>query len=296
MNRRTRGYSLLELLVALPLIAIVGAVCVQLLLGVHRRTLHDDGALGATREMRHGAGVLVSELRGLRAEDLIAWSDTAIEFEATVGVAIVCATSSSRTMIVLAGSAAEPTPALRTPLDPVWNTAPQAGDLVDVQLANATLTHEPLRRTHALQHTSSSTQCATSPLSTTNSATALGITDTLAWQSLAGTPVRVRRRTRYSLYRASDGDWFLGRRTRGPSGWDVIQPVAGPLLAARDRGLIISVLDGAGNRVSAPSALAARVSLQLRAPRRTGRAAVSVPTIDSATVDVALHADRSDAS
>lgn len=297
MSRRPRGYSLLELMVALPLVALLGAVCVQLLLSVHRRALHDDGALGATREMRHGAGVLASELRNLRADDLIAWSDTAIEFDATVGVAIVCAssTSSSRSTITLSGSAGDPTPAQRTALDPVWNMSAQAGDVVDVYLVVAPLTDAPVRRSHVLHSVTTSSQCAVSPLVAATTATALVLSDTMSAPVSTGAPLRVRRRTRYSIYRASDGDWFLGRRTRGPAGWDVTQPVAGPLLAARDRGLVITVRDGAGNPLSLASPQAARVSLQLRAPRRAGRASVASPSVDSATVDVALHADREDA-
>ena len=93
------GSTLIDILVALPLIALLGILAIQLLLGVHRSVIRTDGALGATRELRHGASVLSSEIRGLRPQDLVAWADTAVEFDATVGMGVACAISADRTSI-----------------------------------------------------------------------------------------------------------------------------------------------------------------------------------------------------
>src|SRR6186713_2892475 len=91
-----RASTLIDVLVALPIIALLGVVAIRLLLSVHRSVIHTDGALGATRELRHGASVLSSELRGIRPRDLVAWADTAVEFDATVGTGVTCAVSADR--------------------------------------------------------------------------------------------------------------------------------------------------------------------------------------------------------
>ena len=106
-----------------------------------------------------------------------------------------------------------------------------------------------------------------------------------------GTPIRVTRRTRYSLYRAGDGDWYLGRRTMGPAGWDVAQPVAGPLSSAGDRGLRIVVRDRRGDALGSVRGMPARVSLLVRAPRRAGRAAPTPVRTDSLHIEILLRAE-----
>lgn len=290
------GFTLIEILVALPLVALVGTVCVQLLLAVHRRVLHDDGWLAATRELRHSSAMLSTELKSLRPLDIVAWSDTAIEFDGVVATAIVCAANRSRGTVTLAGSAGDLNSAQRHILDVVRNTPAQTGDRVALFTAGATPSDAPREIGAILRSVSSSHDCDASPLQIAGaSATQLILTDSLIAAVAVGTPARITRRTRYSLYRASDNDFYLGRRTFGVAGWDVIQPVAGPLMPARDRGLVVTVRDSSGSRISpsvVPSSNAARVSLEMRAPRKSGRANSSVQHIDSTLVDVALRAHR----
>lgn len=291
-----RGSALIDALVALPLIALLGAVAVQLLLGVHRAVVRTDGALGATRELRHASSVLASELRGLRSRDVVAWSDTAVEFEATVGIGITCAVSADRTSIgvVAADPAAEADVHANgaDALAAMWNQPPQPGDRVLAWLAGATPVDSLARVELTVRTFATGTACAGSPL---NPAGALHddritVTTPVPGTLAIGTPLRLTRRTRYSLYRASDGDWFLGRRTRGPSGWDVIQPVAGPMLPARALGMVITVHDTSGAAIRDDSAgTPARVGIALRAPRKAGRATPATVVTDSVFIEVALR-------
>ncbi len=313
-GHRSAGHTLLEVLIALPLMALLGAVAVQLLLTMHRRSLHDDGVFAASRELRHGATVLSTELRGLRAADVVAWSDTAIEFEGTVGVGVVCAHDVPGAMVAVAGGAAALVNGMPDPLDVVWNTPPQPGDRLLGWTSGASLTDQPMERALTVRSVGAGRQCLTSPLQTVGAAggTAIAVVEAAGRALGTGTPVRITRRARYALYRAGDGDWYLGRRSLGPTGWDVIQPVVGPLLAARARGLLIMVRDRDGAPLAArqtapttspatspptspptsPIVAPARVSVQLRALRRAGRAGVAQPTVDSIAVEVALRADR----
>ncbi len=63
-----------------------------------------------------------------------------------------------------------------------------------------------------------------------------------------GVPIRVTRPARYSLYRASDGAWYLGQRDWNPATlrFNTIQPVSGPFLSAASDGLHFRYFDSTG--------------------------------------------------
>jgi hypothetical protein len=118
-----------------------------------------------------------------------------------------------------------------------------------------------------------------------------------------GAPVRFIRRGRYSLYRAADGDWYLGYRrcsAVGSSACGAIQPLSGPYRAystyARSTGLLFEYFDDLGARLgvgSSPLTLA-RVDISARTESRQrlmveGHARVPG---DSATVAVAVRNRR----
>jgi hypothetical protein len=65
---------------------------------------------------------------------------------------------------------------------------------------------------------------------------------------MIGAPVRVTRLVRYSLYRASDGAWYLGLREWNPTTvkFNTVQPLSGPFLSAARGGLSFRYLDTAG--------------------------------------------------
>lgn len=91
MTRARAGSTLVELLTALPLMAIAtGAVLLILAQAAHdgRLTAH---AQGNTRERRHARQLLQAELAPLAARDLVTVHDTVLEFWAAEGVALLCA-------------------------------------------------------------------------------------------------------------------------------------------------------------------------------------------------------------
>jgi hypothetical protein len=67
-------------------------------------------------------------------------------------------------------------------------------------------------------------------------------------------PVRITRPLRYSLYRASDSQWYFGERDwSGASGrFNTIQPIAGPFLPAASGGLAFAYFDSAGAVLPTP--------------------------------------------
>lgn len=294
MKRRVpSGTTLLELLVALPLMALLGGVAVLLLLQTHRAVRASDGIIAANRELRHAVAVLSSDLRPLRGIDLIAWSDTAIEFNAMVGAGIVCeGRGSLRQLDLLPITDHDPA---RTS----WSSTPQLGDAVTAWRSSGISGIPEAVQVRVLRITSAR-GCAASPLVQHSSLPAalvqrILLADTLPRALLLGSPVRVTRRVRFATYQSSDGLWYVGRTTWSAGSWDVIQPVAGPVLAPRARGIRFDVRDSLGTSVRPGGPRPAQLHIELRALRRasgTGRAGDPVMT-DSVRVDLSLRGDRS---
>jgi hypothetical protein len=230
---------------------------------------------------------------------LVAWTDTAVEFDATVGTGVTCAVSPDRMSVDVVASdadaAADASAIGADALAATWNQPPQPGDRALIWIAGPTPADSLRDLEVSVRAVVPGTSCGLSPLTAFRGGVSerIELSASIPGALAIGTPIRIMRRTRYALYRASDGDWFLGRRTQGPSGWDVIQPVAGPLLPARAFGMVVTVHDAAGAPMSDPvSGTAARVGVALRAPRKAGRATTATILSDSAFIEVALRGAR----
>lgn len=278
--RMRAGSTLVELLAALPIMGIVGTLAILLLLVAQRQARRADESGGAVRELRHASVILGAELRPLRPADLVAWSDTSLEFQSLIATGIACDVRNVNAAINMlpAGEA--------DPLDTRTTMPVQDGDQVRAMLASAGVEAAPQPWETVTSSITSTTACAGSVLrSSPGPGLQLALDAAPPAQFAEGTPVRVTRRTRYQLYRASDGSWYLGRASRGRTAWEGVQPVAGPFTSAAARGARFIVRDSAGNALSAgPSPLAASVHVELRAARRGAFTAA-----DSSFVAVALR-------
>jgi type II secretory pathway pseudopilin PulG len=284
-SRTPRGGTLLELLVALPLAALLAAVAAATLLGSWRLVRRGDASLGSMRELRHAQAVLVSELRPLRARDLRAASDSALEFDALLGTGVVCASAT--------GAADRVEVAAPDPADPrgiSWASSVQVGDILT--LWRTATAGEALLREHrtTVQGIAWGAACATSPWLAgwaDRRTVRLTLSDPSPTPLAIGAALSAYRPTRLSLYRSATG-WFLGKRTRNSGAWDVIQPVAGPFLSAGQGGMTTQVIDAAGT-VAGSLVAAAGIRVELRADRTAdGRAAARR---DTAVFDVVLRAE-----
>jgi type II secretory pathway pseudopilin PulG len=285
------GNTLIELLVALPIAAILGAVAVAQLLNTHQLARQLNSSSEIARELRQAGEVIASEIRPLSAADLIAWSDTAIEFHALIGSGVVCAlpTRNALDLLPLSGS-----DVLRTS----WFATPQTGDNIWTIPADS----EPAPRAQrwemsTLQSVGAtpSSACATLPLlsaGTGNGSPAqrLTLTATLPHGPEAGALVRITRHVRYSLYRASDRQWYLGRKSFDHGGWTTIQPVAGPLQSAVDKGLLLQVRDSVANIIpSGDTRTPHTIAFAMHATSRWMRTAAQYGVADSLTLNISLR-------
>ncbi|MEP6765591.1 MAG: type II secretion system protein [Gemmatimonadaceae bacterium] len=285
------GNTLVELIVALPIAALLGTVAMGLLLDTHRLARRLQSTTEIARELRQAGAVLTSELRPLTAANVIAWTDTSFEMHAVVGSGVVCASPAPNIidMMPLGGN-----DALRT----AWFAEPQPGDNVWVTASDTTLMPATARwemfALSSIAATSVST-CTSRALFTNGfGAGSRPIRLTLSAGANAtphaGTIVRITQRARYSLYKASDNLWYLGRKSLGPTGWSTIQPVAGPLDSPPKRGLLVQVRDSVENTFNfgvlrTPHS----VALKLRASTQWLQSASKPGVIDSVLVHVALR-------
>ena len=281
------GSTLVELIVALPLAAMIGVVAVALLLNTHKLARRLDSTTEIARELRQAGAVLVSEIRPLSADDVIAWTDTSLDVHGLAGSGIVCATPAANLIDLLPLNGDD---VLRTS----WFAAPQSGDAVYSVSPDSTMVPRDGQwraSSLAAYATPGSSQCVARPLMTLGSSSTgnvirLTLAAGLAIRPALGSPVRITRRTRYSLYKASDAQWYLGRKTYNGMAWTTIQPVAGPLDKPMLRGLLIQVRDSASNVLPSGSLGTPRsIALMLRGSSPWARA----PGIPGARDSVVLH-------
>jgi hypothetical protein len=219
----------------------------MLVLNSQRTSRSIDGRTSRTRELRHAAAAIAAELRSVRSRDLHAWNDTLVEFDATVGIGFICATPSANVVDLLPSSGND---ALRS----TWNSAVDIGDRIHLAATPPNPTETPELHDAAITDIgTSSTACSASSLRPLVPGTITRITITPAPTAppLLGTTARVVRRTRISLYKTSDNEWFVGMRSLHTSGWETTQPVAGPFASAAQRGLRFTLVSRGGATLAA---------------------------------------------
>lgn len=246
VNRSRTGFTLIELIVAGTLAAIVGTT---LMLTLRRQERFYGSATEVMRlrsQLRDAADALVADIRGAAVSryGLALMTDTALELYTTLGSSVVCATPVGRTLFLPPAKLVSGT-VLTSLLAP-----PDTGDLVliySIPSGDPDSARWIESRLSAFGTRSIASSCPASTGFTSALDAAAGSTGyavTLAANPppglRRGAPVRFIRRARYSLYRSSDGDWYLGYRRCnpvGPSICSTIQPVSGPYLPQSQTGM-----------------------------------------------------------
>lgn len=255
-----RGFALAELLVAVLLIAIVGGTIASALRR-QQQLFRSIAVMVSTRgDVRDAAEVLAADLSSVSPVDTLPLAaDSAIEFLGLIGTSISC----------------DPAPGyvIRLPPEKLQSgyrlttllAAPDSGDvLLVLNYDSAATAGEPRWDRHVIAAVSSATASSACP-STTGFTTAADQTAPSYVVTLSGAvsdgvssgaPVRILRRTRYSLYRSSDSRWYLGQRRcdpLGPSSCRPIQPVSGPYAgysSAGRSGVSFDYFDAAGTALT----------------------------------------------
>ncbi|HEY0969463.1 MAG TPA: type II secretion system protein [Gemmatimonadales bacterium] len=268
--RARGGFTLVEVLVVIAMLAIVGGAIMSLLNRQQRFYRGVNETVSVRRELRNGASLLPLEARSLSTPggDVLEMQPTAFAFRATMGSSVACDLSGSEFFL-------PPTNLAQHTLT-AWYSPPVPGDLLfafdDVDDAGA---DDDEWRAYTISEVGTTTSaCASSPLMhATLDAASLkprwrvevdggGIEPTI----VPGTVLRLTRPVRYSLYPEASGRWYLGYEEQRGGKWSDVEPVSGPYLptgAGKSGGLEFAYHDATGATTTNPKSVA-RVAVVLR--------------------------------
>jgi hypothetical protein len=274
-QRPRRAFTLVELLVALPLATGIAVLSALLLLRISRVTHTVTGKVAAAAELRHARQVLAHHLAPLAAGDVLLVQDSLIEFRATLGVVLLCELPIGDRVVVGEAPSSEGSF--------LWSV--RAGDELRLWNGPVPATAAPSARTlRVLESAAPMAAGFCAPGGHVRVRRWRVAVGPFATTAVPGTPVQIMRRTRFSHYRATSG-WWLGQRTFDGNNWDVVQPVAGPFLTHHERGVRFALRTPGGEYTSHRDS-AASVSVLLRAPAR-----VPGKPADSVWMEIAMRAE-----
>jgi type II secretory pathway pseudopilin PulG len=274
---RRIGVTLIELAVVLALLGIVGGAIGATLVRQQRFYRGASELLYARESVRDALEVLSTDIRGMAVADTVRLlADSAIEFFAGIGGSVVCQSLNAFEVGLPAANGARGN-TLTSLL-----TQPDSGDLALFYHAGSDRSPAEWERSRvsAFGARAAASGCPeSSGFGASGAAKSFVVTLSapLTGGVERGAPVRFIRRGRYSLYHASDGEWYLGYRrcnAIGPSNCGAIQPLSGPYRAYNSNpkrtGLLFEYFDAAGDRLDVGSqALSlARVDVTARAESR----------------------------
>ena len=298
-----RGFTMIELLVALVLLGLVSAALYRVLVNNQRLYFAQTQRIDLSQNIRAATSILPAEFRELDAfdGDILAMSATSIQLRAMRWVSFICVTPGlpgAFTMTIRGGQTGQPMyfgarsitatdglliyldgdPTTRT--DDYWvpatitamgaagtatcPTVPAGGGGAAVPAAQQPATQVTFNGTF---------------IAGTNIANAIPL----------GAPVRGYETVTYQLYQpAGDPLWYIGFQPAGGT----MQPLIGPILA---NGLTFTYYNAAG-AVTATRTQVARIDITVRARTtsaiRGGGMAPAAVLVDSISTSVALRNNR----
>lgn len=214
-----RAVTLAELLVALVLAGVLLGMATASLLRQQRSHARVVAVTDGDAQSRAAMLVLASQLALLDpvAGDLASGqaADSAIQFRALVASSLACATE----------------PGTVTLLPESGDSLPLGSTIADARPGDTLWwLGDTLWRAAGILSTAAITTACGAPVNSAGMArhVVASAPDTIR----AGTPVRITRQARFSVYRASDGTWQLGYRewSASTNRFAAPQPVVGPLV------------------------------------------------------------------
>jgi prepilin-type N-terminal cleavage/methylation domain-containing protein len=286
LNRR--GFTLVELLIALTLLAIVTAAFYRSLTTNQRIYQKQTQVIDLQQNLRAAASILPEELREVDASDsdITAMSATSITFRAHRWMAFMCTPPATP---IIGGVG---TMILRA--QPTYGRPMVIGDSIFVRYEGDDGTRYDDGWALARVTNTSAVVCPDTkpgvlvtmniPLGTGPNAALQNFTNSI----VTGSPVIGFESVTYGLY-SGGGDWYVGLSTAGGTQ----QPLIGPVLS---NGLSFAYYDSTGT-VTANRARVARVDITVRAEtnqlvRATAGASTLARVVDSVMTSAALRNNR----
>lgn len=251
MRRRSEGFTLVELIVALVIFSIVSTAIYQLLVSNQRLYRAQAAKVDLSQNVRAAVSILPDELRELDADDpagsdILGMTSDALTYKEMRSFYVLCKNpASGGTQIVVARNSFYGLSQIST------------SDSLLIFAENDSTTRTDNEWLHAsVQSISGGSNCPANGLGGTPSYTVtLGnVTATQVAGVQMGAPVRGFQAAQVLLYQDANGDYWLGGRRYAPaSGWSTTQPIVGPLTST---GLQFTYYDASGATTSVATAVA----------------------------------------
>lgn len=270
-----RAFTVIELLVSAAVAGVAAMAMTAVLTRQQRFYASASEILDVRGQVRDGADILVSDIRSAAVArfGFPVKTDSAIEMFTVIATSVACSAP--------VGSTIGLPPQMLTRGHTLTSILfrPDSGDLAVLYADSAAADSSgwETSRIEAFSPRALSSSCPASTGFTASgdaSAGSTGYVVTLAQPPTAviraGAPIVFVRRVRYSLYRSSGGDWYLGYRRCGAlSGvCAAIQPVSGPYRqyasTSGSSGLSFRYYDDTDKEVVSSSGAVARVDIVLR--------------------------------
>lgn len=285
VSRRRRGFTMIELLIVVSLLGIIGTMLTTILVRQQRFHRAVTNLTDSRARMRDISTIMPTDLRSISTagKDLLAISDTSMQFRAFVGASILCRYNGANVIQL------PPKVLASGVVLTAWINPPAPNDIVylyddGTQDGNVDDSWQPFTITDTAS-AADATWCPNNnvpPYTTVADDGSRRYQLTLsaapnAAQVSVGAPMRFAREVRYSIYNASDGDWYVGYQRCTPSATygdpgtcGDREVLAGPVLAGTadtlTSGLYFVYYNKAGQRLTALSAAdtIARVGIGIR--------------------------------
>jgi prepilin-type N-terminal cleavage/methylation domain-containing protein len=263
------GFTLIELMIVVALLGIIGAMLTTILVRQQRFHRAVTNLTDTRARMRDISTIMPTDLRSVSTagRDLLEISDTSMQFRAFIGASVMCRFASAQVIelppkVLSSGSVLT-----------AWINPPAPNDIVYVydegtQGGNVDDTWQPFSITDTASATDA-TWCPTTTVPAYTKAadnaarryrlTLSGTPNPL--QVETGAPLRFAREVRYSIYQASDNQWYVGFQRCTPNAtYGLVgtcgtrEVLAGPVMAgAADTltsGLYFVYRNKAGTRIT----------------------------------------------
>jgi len=293
MSRGRRGFTMIELLVALVLLGLVSAALYRVLVNNQRLYMAQTQRIDLSQNIRAAGTILPAEFHELDASegDITAMSATSISIRAMRWLGFAC------NLPVLGGALNPVSFIVRggAPGQPLFFGARGIDNNKDSLLiyydGNVNSRTDDFWATGSIQAAPNGQNCAdgTNGQRLLVNVNLLGLGANVAGAIPLGAPIRGFERVTYSLYNpAGDTSWYVGFQPAGQA----MQPLIGPVLT---NGLTFQYFDANGN-VTAVRAQVARIDITVRARTtgavRAGGQAARATIVDSIVTSVALRNNR----
>ena len=265
-----RGFTLVELIIAMVLFGIVMGAAMQVILKQQRFYRGAGELLEMRNGLRQGVTMLTSDLRAVSpaAGDIHEWTRSKVTFRSTTGSSIVCLMPSTTTIVV------PPSTLIQNNTLTAWLASPVVGDSVLVYdegpgIGNDDDVWRPFRITAVTTVNGTNACLPTTGYTVTGDlkpSTRFTLSAALPGTVVTGAPIRFFRRVAYGIYQASDSLWYLGASDCLPGRTpecSPYQPVSGPyrpLAGATASGLVLRYFDSAGAELDPATANVRNVS------------------------------------